>query len=326
MQEAEIAMQLAGQGAKIMLDGSVVVVRFAGKMAVHAATLLAAALSGNKKTRGKVRLKNMLKEKDGLSLFQIKPEDFETFRLAAKAYGIKYCVVKDKNSKDDSIMDLFVRTTDAPIINRIVEKYNISGVEMDAVIEPAEEKDQGKSETLTEKENLSGKDYLADFEKGDITINLETLLYDENETHYITRVPGTYKANIRFLEIPKEEAELVYDGKSLKFHVEEDKEYHLLDNKGERIPTAGTALLVHYDKKEGQYKKGVVVSEMETRPSVKPQIEKFKRLSDETRTNTPGQSKSTNKFNNFNQRTYDWEELEKKLISNNRKVDAPERT
>jgi hypothetical protein len=29
------------------------------------------------------------------------------------------------------------------------------------------------------------------------------------------------------------------------------------------------------------------------------------------------QTKTTNKFNNFNQRTYNFEELEKKLISNN---------
>ena len=52
MSEADMAMELATGSIKIMLDGSIAVLKIAGKASAHAAALLAAALSGNRKTKG----------------------------------------------------------------------------------------------------------------------------------------------------------------------------------------------------------------------------------------------------------------------------------
>lgn len=72
MSEADMAMELATGSIKIMLDGSIAVLKIAGKASAHAAALLAAALSGNRKTKGKIRLTQMLKEKGGITLFSVK--------------------------------------------------------------------------------------------------------------------------------------------------------------------------------------------------------------------------------------------------------------
>lgn len=248
MSEADMAMELATGSIKIMLDGSIAVLKFAGKASAHAAALLAAALSGNRKTKGRIRLTQMLKEKGGITLFSVKKDELEAFAKAAKAYGIKYCIVKDKNAKDDGILDIFVKSMDAPVINRIVEKYRMSAVRQDVNID--NEKEQGNSDPLTEKENLSGRDYSEQYEQGDVTINIDTLVTDEKENSYVTRVPGTYGEDVRYLEIDKGLAEEVYGGKSLKYHIDADKEYTLTGRYGDEYKIMGKDLLASYDRKD----------------------------------------------------------------------------
>ena len=51
MSEADMAMELATGSIKIMLDGSIAVLKIAGKASAHAAALLAAALSEQKDKR-----------------------------------------------------------------------------------------------------------------------------------------------------------------------------------------------------------------------------------------------------------------------------------
>ena len=349
-QEAELAMQIATGTIKIMLDGSVAVLRIAGKASAHAAALLAAALSGSKKSRGKTSLKTMLKEKNGITLFTLKKDDLAVFAKTAKAYGIKYCIVKDKNAKEESNLDIFVRSLDAPVINRIIEKYKMNAVKQD--VEIAGEKDQGKSETRTEKENLSGKDYSEEFEKGDVTINFDTLLKEENETSYVTRVPGTYGQNVLYLTVDKADTELIYNDSSFKYHIESDAEYELTDREGRTIHITGEALLLYYDRKDKDRDvvpaENKIRKEEELRPSVRTKLDNCSKTAEEIkeheknhgiqaendntpkndtdsaakkddfRKNNAGAAK-TNRFNNFSsQRTYDFDELEKKLLAKTR--------
>lgn len=335
-QEAELAMQIATGTIKIMLDGSVAVLRIAGKASAHAAALLAAALSSNKKSRGKISLKTMLKEKNGITLFSLKKDELSVFAKAAKAYGIKYCIVKDKNAKDESNLDIFVRALDAPVINRIIEKYKMNAVKQD--VEIAGEKDQGKSETRTEKENLSGKDYSEEFEKGDVTINLDTLLIEENETSYVTRVPGTYGKNVLYLTVDKADAELIYNDSSFKYHIESDAEYELTDKEGRTTHITGEALLLYYDRKDKDRDVSVenkIRKEEELRPSVRTKLDNCSKTAEEIKEHKKNRGKQAekddfnkinsrsstkiNQFNNYsNQRTYDFDELEKKLLAKTR--------
>lgn len=329
MSEADMAMELATGSIKIMLDGSIAVLKIAGKASAHAAALLAAALSGNRKTKGRIRLTQMLKEKGGITLFSVKKDELEAFAKAAKAYGIKYCIVKDKNAKDDGILDIFVRSMDAPVINRIVEKYRMSAVRQDVNID--NEKDQGNSDPLTERENLSGKDYSEQYEQGDVTINIDTLVTDEKENSYVTRVPGTYGEDVRYLEIDKGLAEEVYGGKSLKYHIDADKEYTLTGRYGDEYKIMGKDLLASYDRKDSNK----VHSEKEMRPSVREKMKAAEKTSEEIReySKTANADKSSiytktdekeqrkersafkqNAFNNFPQRKYNFDNDKDNLI------------
>ena len=61
----------------------------------------------------------------------ISKEDLETFSKEAKSYGITYCALRDKNSKEENTMiDVIVKDEDASRINRIVEKFKLTTVDM----------------------------------------------------------------------------------------------------------------------------------------------------------------------------------------------------
>ena len=55
----------------------------------------------------------------------------KTFSKEAKTYGITYCALRDKNSKEENTMiDVIVKDEDASRINRIVEKFKLTTVDM----------------------------------------------------------------------------------------------------------------------------------------------------------------------------------------------------
>ncbi len=237
-------ISLAGQIFKIGMEGMVVVVRIAGKGAVHAAALLAAALSGKKKTKGKVLLRNMLKDSKGITLFTIKQEDLAKFSKEAKAYNVRFCIVKDKYLNDGNI-DMFIRAEDAAVVNRIIERYGLTAVRQDVSVENAE----------GQEEAYGGETYVY----GDVTISreLNSLVEDETETQIKTRVPGTYGKNVRYVYFDKAGLEEVHGGKSYKVHIEPEGSYELYDEGGSVAETvSGEELLKHYDRKDNEVELG----------------------------------------------------------------------
>jgi hypothetical protein len=110
------------------LNGVEVAAKITGKAAEKLAVLLFAVLRDQKKTRGKMRLTNMLKSGKPIKVFSIDDRDLEKFCREAKKYGVLYCVLKDKTARDGHT-DVFVRADDASKLNRIFERFNIATVD-----------------------------------------------------------------------------------------------------------------------------------------------------------------------------------------------------
>lgn len=119
----------ADQIVRMTLNGIEVAAKITGTGAKELAVLLYAILKDQKKTAGKTRLTSMLKSGKELRVFAVKTEDLEKFCKAAKKYGVLYCVLKDKNSKD-GLSDIMVRAEDASKINRIFERFNLATVDI----------------------------------------------------------------------------------------------------------------------------------------------------------------------------------------------------
>lgn len=85
-----------------------------------------------KKTRGKIRLTNMLKSGKELKVFAVRDGELRKFCEEAKKYGVLYCVLKDNNAAD-GLTDIMVRAEDAGKINRIFERFGLATVDMASV-------------------------------------------------------------------------------------------------------------------------------------------------------------------------------------------------
>ena len=71
--------EAADQVVKIMLEGSEHAIKIAGAGAKQIAALLYAILRDQKRTKGKVRLANMLRSNKELRIFPVRQEDVNRF-------------------------------------------------------------------------------------------------------------------------------------------------------------------------------------------------------------------------------------------------------
>ena len=108
----------AEQVVRMSLEGAEVAVKLAGTGAKQLAMLLYAVLKDQHKTRGKIRLTNMLRSGKELKVFAVKDTDLQRFCTEAKKYGVLYTVLKDRDA-NDGLTDIMVRAEDASKINRI---------------------------------------------------------------------------------------------------------------------------------------------------------------------------------------------------------------
>ena len=119
----------AEQVVRMTLEGTEVAVRLAGNGAKQLAILLYAVLKDQKKTKGKIRLTNMLRSGKELKVFAVKDQDVMRFCTEAKKYGVLYTVLKDRDA-NDGLTDIMVRADDASKINRIFERFKLTTVDM----------------------------------------------------------------------------------------------------------------------------------------------------------------------------------------------------
>ena len=124
--------EAAEQVVRMSLNGVEVAAKISGKAAERLAVLLYAVLREQKKTRGKIRLTNMLKNGKELKVFTVRDNELQKFCEEAKKYGVLYCVPKD-NKAEDGLTDIMVRAEDAGKINRIFERFQLATVDMGSV-------------------------------------------------------------------------------------------------------------------------------------------------------------------------------------------------
>ncbi len=116
----------AEQIVRMTLEGYEYALKVGGVGAKNVAVMLYAMMKEQTKTAGKVKLANLLKSGKELKVFSVKQDDLKRFTEEAKRYGVLYCVLVSKKSKNkDGIVDIMVRAEDASKINRIVERFKL---------------------------------------------------------------------------------------------------------------------------------------------------------------------------------------------------------
>ena len=122
--------EAAEQVVRFSFEGMEKVLRISGAGAKELIAMIFAALKDSKQTMGKTNLVNMLKSGKNVKIFSIKKHDLSKFTEETKRYGILYCALLDKKNKcNDGVIDIMVREEDAPKVNRIVERFNLSIVD-----------------------------------------------------------------------------------------------------------------------------------------------------------------------------------------------------
>lgn len=132
--------EAADQVIRMSLNGVEVAARISGKAALEVATMLYAVMKDQKKTKGKTRLTNLLKSGKPLTVFTLPNKDLASFQKEAKKYGILYYAVRNQRSNSDGMVDIMVKSEDAPRINRIVERFKLADVSQTAQVKTDIEK------------------------------------------------------------------------------------------------------------------------------------------------------------------------------------------
>lgn len=126
---------------KISLQGFEVAARITGSGAAYIGKIIFEKLKEKKMTKGKTSLMNMLKSGSELKIFSLQDrEQLKKFHEVAKKYGVLYTAIMPKDKKDGFI-DIMLRAEDAPKVNWIIEKFNLSAVDI-ASIKTEVEKDK----------------------------------------------------------------------------------------------------------------------------------------------------------------------------------------
>lgn len=123
MDEIGAATEMMTTLLKCTIDGATMSIRIAGKVGKHTMAMLLAALQ-KPKTKGQIRLKQMLTSGKELSIFSVKPEDMKRFAEQAKKYGITYNTIKSK-----VVCDIMVPAEQAVQVKRVLEKLEIATVQ-----------------------------------------------------------------------------------------------------------------------------------------------------------------------------------------------------
>ena len=124
----------AEQLVRMYIQGVEVAAKLTGSGAKHIAVLLCAILKDKKMTKGKTTLTNMLKTNKELKIFSIKKSDLAKFTEESKRYGVLFSALIDRKDKSkDGMIDIMVKAEDAAKINRIVEKFNLSTVDVASI-------------------------------------------------------------------------------------------------------------------------------------------------------------------------------------------------
>lgn len=140
----------ADEFVKLTLEGFEVMARISGSMVKNVAIMLyTISKDTSKKTKGKTKLSKMLKDKSPLKVFSMKQEDYLKFQKQAKRYGILYCSLFNKKDKD-GMVDIIAREDDAVRVDRIIERFKLTSVDLAKVESELDKTEQAKVENKQE--------------------------------------------------------------------------------------------------------------------------------------------------------------------------------
>ena len=164
---------------KMSLETGEVALRIVGTGAEKLAVLLYTMAKDKKMTKGKTTLNNMLRSGSPLQIFSLKEKELKKFQEETKKYGVLYTALIDKKHPDtDGLVDIMVRQEDASKVNRIVERFKLSSVDI-AEIKTEVEKD--KMEEMLQDAKDRGVEIKSDEEKIVDDILAKPMHKDENQ-------------------------------------------------------------------------------------------------------------------------------------------------
>ena len=138
--------EAADQVVRMSLNGAEAALKITGSASKEVAKLLFKALKDlskqTKKTKGQMRLSNLVKSGKKLEIYQVADTNLKRFCEQAKKYGMIYTVLKDRN-KNDGITEVMVKAEDKAKIDRIFERL---GLVPESVADVHPEKAPDKSE------------------------------------------------------------------------------------------------------------------------------------------------------------------------------------
>ena len=159
----------AEQVVRFSLEGMEVAMKITGTAAKEMAILLAAALKAEQKTAGKARLSSMLKSGKELTVFSLPQKDIKKFVQEAKKYGVLYCTIRDRQSKDpNAVVDIITRAEDAPKINRVVDRFKLAAVDTAEIVQNIEKAkaERGKTDSMAQSESKESiEEYMGQLDK-----------------------------------------------------------------------------------------------------------------------------------------------------------------
>jgi len=118
-------MSTNGETADLMVREGIQItesaVKLAGLGAKNLAALLLAIANDNQKLAVKTTLKRLIQDGDELTIFSVKKEDLNGFRMEAKNYGVLFCPIVNKMENTGTV-EIMAKAKDARQLNRIFER------------------------------------------------------------------------------------------------------------------------------------------------------------------------------------------------------------
>ena len=154
----------ADQIVRMSLNGAEFALKVTGKGSIEAAKLLTkaiiAASKETNKTKGAIRLNNLIRSGRKLDIARIPDEDLKQFCTDAKHYGILYTVLKNKSSKD-GVTEIMFKSDDREKFNMIFTKLGKDPSYLAEVREElTKELNEKTKETSPSEKSMSADDFI----------------------------------------------------------------------------------------------------------------------------------------------------------------------
>lgn len=153
----------ADQVVRMSLNGAEFALKVTGKGSIEAAKLLTkaiiAASKETNKTKGAIRLNNLIRSGRKLDIARIPDTDVKQFCTDAKHYGILYTVLKNKNSKD-GVTEIMFKSDDREKFNMIFAKLGKDPAYMAQVKETLTKEVEEQAKSAPPGQSMSADDFV----------------------------------------------------------------------------------------------------------------------------------------------------------------------